>query len=347
MTKHFDDSEHQKLCNKRCIKPNRRQNFDTKENCDKNATNITLVMENDAKENSSKKDKSKIIEPIARYSKGFNIDLETETFDYMETEHHNENHTTIKDIDSNLLYLSNLDQNVNRVDINDRTSESSDDKPNIEIVHGIIKAVEDNDLGNTSSEAASHEPDTDTDSSASGNDSPNTPPIENIGICSQEDARDFAKANKISYGHNDQSFCRICKVNVPASLRPLREHVEGANHKRLAVASQNASSTFSTTRPKAPRKQMKQSTKKFVYSSYDKREFCFTATIINEEFCILLNSFYLIIENTSSKRCIICEVNLPPHSDIEAHVTTRQHSIKWLAVPVIISEKKEFIREVK
>ncbi|KAJ8715641.1 hypothetical protein PYW07_010123 [Mythimna separata] len=169
------------------------------------------------------------------------------------------------------------------------------------------------------------------------------PPTENFEKdIEEEETRDFAKANKLTYNKNNKkSFCRICEVHLPASFKSIKEHVEGTNHRRLV-----ASSTPSTTEPKDPGNLSKQETIKFIKSTVDIETPFNIVTIINLKYCILPNSLSLIWKNDSRIRCVLCNMNLPPHSNVSDHINTRQHSLKWINVPVITSERNEFIREV-
>ncbi|KAJ8709773.1 hypothetical protein PYW08_009777 [Mythimna loreyi] len=362
MSKHFIDTDHLELYAKRRIETNGAcQGIEAEKNRQEKVNDTTLVTKNEAEinlkidnegqnkradknnnEKSSTKDKSKILESIVKYqTKGINIHLETETafckkcsqvvpFSLDEIENHIDNHSSATVVDSDLLYPSNLDQHLNRVDINDKTTQSSDDQRNDDV--NFLKAIQDNVLNDSSSEE-----DNDTDSTCSVGDL-DIPSTENYNKDNEEEASDFAKANDITYNKNiKQSFCRICEVHLPSSFKSLKEHVDGAHHKRLVASSK---SSITQVLPK-------EKTIEFINSSYIIKTFFYTASLFNEKYCIFWDSFYLIFKNGSRMKCFVCDINLPPYSDAEDHVKTFQHTNLWKKVPVITSEKNEFIREVR
>ncbi|KAJ8715676.1 hypothetical protein PYW07_010158 [Mythimna separata] len=370
MSEHFVDAEHLALYAKQRIETNGAcRGSETEENCQEKVNNTISVTANDVEMKNSKtdnegknkredtnnneelptEDKSKILESIVKYqTKGININLETETafckkcskvvkFSFNELENHIDNHSSATEVDSDLLYPSNLDQILNRVDINDKTTQSSDDQHNDEVMD-TLKTLRENVLNDSSSEE-----DNDTNSTCSVDDFDKTPP-ENFEKDSQEEeARDFAKANKITYNMaHKQWFCQICEVRLPASLKSLKEHVDGAHHSKLV-----ASSKSSITQLKPPGKLRKQKTIEFMDSSYDVRTFFYIASIINEKYCLLRNSLYLISESGLRVRCFVCDMNLPAFLDPENHMRTSSHLNRWKNVPVITSEGDEFIREVR
>lgn len=327
MTKHFDDTEHQELYAKRRVQSNERLRLATEDSCQKDATNKSSII-----------NICKILDSIDKYpSEGININLETEIvfckkcskivkFDYMEIENHIGTHLSS---DFNIKLPSNLDQNLNRDDINNKTDPSPDGKQNTQF---------EDTVGNTASGVASHKEDKDVDPPVS-DDFIDIPKIDNIEKYSQEEeARDFAKANKINYiGSNSLPFCSICQVYLPVSLKCMREHVDGTNHRRLAA---------SVTQAKTLATHVKLTSQEYIASVTILYSPFFISCIINKDFCILRDSYSLISVNTSRRRCLVCEINLPLHLSVEDHTKSPQHQAKWQKVPVITSERREFIREV-
>nr|XP_021186546.2 uncharacterized protein LOC110373566 [Helicoverpa armigera] len=376
MLQHFDESEHRELYAKCRIEtngvshvtetkalPTPGNDNEEKESNIKNDSNnneklpskekpVTLDSNESKKEDSdngrnkipSAEEKAKVLESIVKYqSKGINVNLETDTvyckkcsavltFDFMAIEEHIDSHSSAKP-DTDLLYPSNLDQTLNRVNINDKTTTPCDDKEDEDEFEVIrVPKLERDESPNVD------DFDNDDDSSEASTDT--IPPFRASERCNEEeDPSEFAKENQITYNSvNNQSYCRICQVHLPASFKSMKEHVAGANHQKNEAASK---------RQEKPSKLSKLETRRFIDASYDINGIFYKATIINEKYCIPHDSFYLLTENNSRLRCIVCEVTLPLHADEDDHIMTRQHSMRFGAVPFITSEEDEVIREVR
>ncbi|KAJ8709772.1 hypothetical protein PYW08_009776 [Mythimna loreyi] len=355
MSKHLVDAEHLEVYAKRRIGTNVAcQRTKGKENCQEKANVLASVTEHDDEMKSSKidndvntnnereykndnekpstNDKSKILESIVKYqTKGVNINLETETafckkcsevvtFDSNKIEDHIDNHSSAAEVNSDLLYPSHLDQHMNRVDINDRATQSKDDQHTKEM----------KDTSNIPQENVQNDGNEQDDDEKSN-----------------QEEREFAKANEITYnGHNKQSFCRICEVQLPVSFKSMKEHVDGNNHSRLAANSKPSSST-PTAQPKTPVHLSKQATEEFLDTAVTVETLFYNGSVINTKYCMLASSLFLISDSDSRMRCFVCDINLSAHSDINDHANSTRHRDKWRRVPVITSEKNEFIREVR
>lgn len=337
VTAHFDDAQHRELYNKcRIVSNGVDHGSENKVIKEEVEDSPFIEFKGELKkfninENQSTESKTTILESMSKYqSAGININLERETayckkcsevveFDCTNIEKHITNHSTNAPVDSTLQYPSNPDQNLNRVDINDKTAQPSDKDDEIE---EKIKALQYNSN------------DEKVESVDEGDNSDEE----------LENEKEFAKGNKITFNKNNkQSYCRLCEVHLPATLKSMKEHVAGANHKRLS-----GSSPTIECRIKKSAKLIKTKSEDFiedgcVYKVHSPFE---THVIINEEYCITKNSYTFLTKSDSRLRCILCQVTLPPYCDTDEHVQSRNHVTKFLNVPVIMSTENEFIREV-
>ncbi|XP_022827714.1 uncharacterized protein LOC111357314 [Spodoptera litura] len=337
LTAHFDDAQHRELYNKCRILTNgidhETEAKAIKEEHQTAGGSPTIEFKSGLKQsnidaNKSAESKTKILESLTKYqSAGININLERETayckkcsevveFNYANIEKHITDHSTNAPVDTTLQYPSNPDQNLNRVDINDKTAQRSEINDEIE---SKIKALQEN-----SNEKVKSDEDGDSSNEI------------------VENEKEFAKINKITYNQNNkQSYCRVCKVHLPANLKSMKEHVGGANHKKLAD-----SSPTSKCQIQSPTMLIKKRTGDFIDSLYDVNSLFDSLSIINEEYCVTKNSLVFLTAINSRMRCLLCEVTLPPFSDTDDHIKTRRHITKFLEVPVIVSVENEFIREM-
>ncbi|KAF9823661.1 hypothetical protein SFRURICE_019168, partial [Spodoptera frugiperda] len=339
VTAHFDDAQHRELYNKCRIVSNGVDHGSENKVIKEEVEGSPFIefkgelKKSNINENQSTESKTTILESMSKYqSAGININLERETayckkcsevveFDCTNIEKHITNHSTNAPVDSTLQYPSNPDQNLNRVDINDKTAQPSDKDDEIE---EKIKALQYNSILNNEKVESADEGDNSDEE--------------------LENEKEFAKGNKITFNKNNkQSYCRLCEVHLPATLKSMKEHVAGANHKRLS-----ASTPTIECRIKKSAKLIKTKSEDFiedgcVYMVHSPFE---THVIINEEYCITKNSYTFLTKSDSRLRCILCQVTLPPYCDTDEHVQSRNHVTKFLNVPVIMSTENEFIREV-
>ncbi|CAH0697068.1 unnamed protein product [Spodoptera exigua] len=340
---HSDDAQHCELYDKHRVVSNGvdhkvENKINKEENQQKAEDSPIIELQNGLKktninENKPTESKTKILESITKYqSAGININLEIETayckkcsqvvkFNCTDIEKHLSEHSTNGPVDNALQYPSNPDQNLNRVDIKDKTAQPSDNSIEIE---EKIKALADNSNGeNVESEKDEDSSDEDV-----------------------ENEKEFAKINNITYNQsNKQSYCRVCEVHLPANLKSMKEHVTGANHKKLT-----RSSSTCVPQIKNPTMLIKKKTEDFIESLYDVESMFDSLSIVNEEYCISKNSltFLTVSQSRDSRvRCLLCDVTLPPYSDTDDHIKTRSHLSKFIEVPVVVSVENEFIREVK
>lgn len=337
VTAHFDDAQHRELYDKCRIVSNGVDHGSENKVIKEEVEDSPFIefkgglKKSDINENQSTESKTTILESMSKYqSAGININLERETayckkcsevveFDCTNIERHITNHSTNAPVDSTLQYPSNPDQNLNRVDINDKTAQPSDKDDEIE---EKIKALQ----YNSNDEKVESVDEGDNSDEELGNE------------------KEFAKGNKITFNKNNkQSYCRLCEVHLPATLKSMKEHVAGANHRRLS-----ASTPTIECQIKKSAKLIKTKSEDFiedgcVYKVHSPFE---THVIINEEYCITKNSYTFLTKSDSRLRCILCQVTLPPYCDTDEHVQSRNHGTKFNNVPVIVSTENEFIREV-
>lgn len=344
LNKHFNDTEHHEIYSKCRIKYNELTATPVIETGEENTkSTINNNFKNNRKPSAD--EKSKLLESIVKYQKkGININLETETafcktcsevisFAFLDIENHIKTHSTAEKVDSDLKYPSTLDQNLNRVNINDKSSKISEDLQ--------VRDVSNDEKPETTPSSEYKKDSTDEDDTNTCSSSSRYQEKNNV-LYTQEEVQDYAKENFIIYNEeNGNAYCRICNVRLPSSFRSMKEHVSGANHTKIVQIS-----LTNQVNPTSNSAITKMETKKWIKSAFDIENIFSNDTILNEEFLLPRISFCLITNNNSRLRCIVCEVSLPLHSDIEMHIKNKQHGLRMGGVPVITSEKSEFIREV-
>jgi hypothetical protein len=155
-----------------------------------------------------------------------------------------------------------------------------------------------------------------------------------------ENPEDYAKLNNLTYNMDKKdAYCRSCQVRLPATLKSMKEHINGLPHKKtLSQSSSKANVSNSKEIRKIP----------FQYFATDVVTFqslFVTEEIVNEKFCVEKFSLYLIVRTGRGFRCQLCEENLA-QDEVFEHMNSSEHLRAIALVPVIISLDSELVREV-
>lgn len=154
-----------------------------------------------------------------------------------------------------------------------------------------------------------------------------------------EEAETFAKANYFIISRADNKvYCRICDTKIPSALKNMKEHVAGSSHKNRAAKVLE----FKNALKPAEKVRMLD----FVRSLTTARNILFQDVIVNDKYCLNLNSFLTITKQDDRLRCQMCEVNFAIDK-AEEHNALKKHGKAMDEVPVLTSYESEFIREVR
>ncbi|CAH0597667.1 unnamed protein product [Chrysodeixis includens] len=333
MTHHAGIYEHSIMYEKSRIKTNG-VDKGIEEKVDKTENEILQPTKDDTKKDKTPaEDKAKIIDSINIYDrKGITINLENEVaycrkcsitvpFTVTDIDGHVAKHSKVDNNDSEQKYPSHIDHSFNRMNINDKTSESKNDEDDTK------RSSKDEDKKATNGTIHSRAP-----SSA------NTDNEENI---EEDSCDDFAKENSITYNKGKGvAYCRICEVQLPSTLRSMKQHVSGAIHKKRAQPTAKLEKNLPTL--------SRTSTRDFVENACSVKGPFYCDIVINHEYCIPQLHHLLVSRMQNLRwRCHLCDMTFSPSFDINQHVRSDKHREKLLAAPVITSKSDEFIREVR
>ncbi|XP_026323182.1 uncharacterized protein LOC113232626 [Hyposmocoma kahamanoa] len=153
------------------------------------------------------------------------------------------------------------------------------------------------------------------------------------------DLAEFANEHNLTYNEgNDNVFCRICNVRLPASLKSMKEHVNGINHtnkvkeKMLNIPKNKAISKYRTIPMNKFVKQLCGFKGQFV-----------DHVVVNNEYCLTAIS-YSMVTLTTTQRCQVCDMHL---NNSEEHLYSLSHINALEITPVVRGLDGEFVREVR
>lgn len=158
----------------------------------------------------------------------------------------------------------------------------------------------------------------------------------------EDESTIFAKGNNLTYNTgNTNAFCRICETKLPATLRSMKEHVNGKEHKnRLGRLNH-------MTRAKETGHITRKSMEKFIRQCEVYENIFYQIVIVNDKYCISFPSYSLMVKVGTRYRCQTCEVTVS-EDDIVQHVKGLRHERALGATSVITSlPDTEFVREVR
>ncbi|CAB3258444.1 unnamed protein product [Arctia plantaginis] len=152
------------------------------------------------------------------------------------------------------------------------------------------------------------------------------------------EVRDFAKDNDITYNLNGgKAFCQTCKVEMPFSLKSMKEHVRGLPHNRNLKAK----------KAKVKNSQSKQVVTKYIRSLAVVKSPFANGYMINETVLISQSSFLLFQHKKGDTyiECLLCE-NIVSQDTLNTHVKTCSVP-SGKKLQVILTDELEFIREIR
>ncbi|XP_048001700.1 uncharacterized protein LOC125238416 isoform X3 [Leguminivora glycinivorella] len=154
----------------------------------------------------------------------------------------------------------------------------------------------------------------------------------------EDEVDDFAKQHNLTHNAgNANAFCRLCVTKIPATIKNMREHVNGTAHKsKIAKTTVKSTVNAPTMTPSHI----------FVDSVITVENMFSKDIVINEKFVVNVLSFLMITKNGAKLRCQACEVNVAM-SDIDNHKKTPKHERSMNDAMVASSEDSEFIREIR
>lgn len=149
----------------------------------------------------------------------------------------------------------------------------------------------------------------------------------------------YAKQHDLTYTDGTM-YCTLCDCKLPTSLKNLKDHVMGAQHKRNKTTKNNAVSLFKT--PALIKMPMQQ----FINSMIGMENELIQDIIINEKYNINIMSFMMITSENFTLKCQPCEEVLRPDC-VDGHKVTPNHIKAMTETMVITSIDNEFVREVR
>ncbi|XP_022128879.2 uncharacterized protein LOC111002901 [Pieris rapae] len=163
----------------------------------------------------------------------------------------------------------------------------------------------------------------------------------------KEEAKLLAKKNKIKYKFAKQSaYCCVCDVTISSSLKRIKEHIEESSHKKNLLRNEMPANC-------------KKANIKIVTVPYGIFVNCITEyesalisgpfgnwTVLNEELCIESISHLLFTVNCSLIRCQACKETVDI-SNLQTHKDSHRHVKAIMFIPVVITLKGEFVREIQ
>ncbi|XP_063541666.1 uncharacterized protein LOC134750444 isoform X2 [Cydia strobilella] len=155
----------------------------------------------------------------------------------------------------------------------------------------------------------------------------------------EEDEVDaFAKQHNLTHNiGNSNVFCRLCVTKIPASMRNMREHVNGMGHKsKIAKTTVKSMVNAPSMTPSHV----------FIDTVITVENMFSKDIVINEKYVVNILSFLMITKNGAKLRCQACEVNVAM-SEIDRHKNTPKHERIMNDAMVASSEDSEFIREIR
>lgn len=170
---------------------------------------------------------------------------------------------------------------------------------------------------------------------------PTGTPTETSSKMPISDQAEFAKKHELTYNmDNNNTYCRLCSVRFPASLKTMKEHVNGMNHKNKANA-KTANIPKNTGIGKNRTVPMHQFVT-VLCSVGEPVDFM----ILNTKLCLQVMSFLMITNfyNANMYRCLVCEINFT--GMIEDHALSLTHLTIFRDTLVVQNLDDEFIREV-
>lgn len=160
----------------------------------------------------------------------------------------------------------------------------------------------------------------------------------------KEEAKLLAKKNKITYKFAKQSaYCTVCDVTISSSLKRIKEHIEEINHEKNLQGKQVQGDCKKNNIIRA-------SLQQFVnyFDTYENKlsPSPFSSFIVlNGELCMKVISYMLITVNGPILRCQTCKVTVDIN-DVQSHYGSFSHTIAIRHIPVVVSLRGEFVREV-
>ncbi|CAG9794726.1 unnamed protein product [Diatraea saccharalis] len=168
-------------------------------------------------------------------------------------------------------------------------------------------------------------------------DEPRTSRRSSVSSKDVDEIEAFANKNNMHFSDN-KVHCNVCGTHLPPSLKNLKQHIEGANHKYKLINTDNV--------VVKKRELTKLSISDFVTSVVCIENSYCQDLIINEKICINIQSFLFFKSMTHSTwKCYACDVTIPNEA-LEIHKKNDRHRTA-LAEAITVTLASEFIREVR
>ncbi|XP_047526386.1 uncharacterized protein LOC125063788 [Pieris napi] len=164
----------------------------------------------------------------------------------------------------------------------------------------------------------------------------------------KEEAKILAKKNKINYKFAKQSaYCYVCNVTISSSLKRIKEHIEENNHKKNLQ--ENKRNQVPGNCKKANKNIIKIPNAYFVNHLLEYELNLIPGplgdwVVLNGELCMMSISYSMITVNWSLIRCQACKETV---LNLQNHIKSSRHEKAIMFMPVVISLKGEYVREIQ
>ncbi|XP_028158190.1 uncharacterized protein LOC114351236 isoform X2 [Ostrinia furnacalis] len=154
----------------------------------------------------------------------------------------------------------------------------------------------------------------------------------------EDDIQSFLDLNRIIMIEGGERHCELCRVNLPISLKSVKQHVNGTRHlNNLAIRSGNNPAELV---PQFHKVKLRD----YVTSMMGLEDSIRKDVILNEKFDITMMSYLLM--SSVSLRCYICDEDLE-RGQIDAHKVSTEHITRVADSKVLVSLENEFVRELR
>ncbi|CAH2992269.1 unnamed protein product [Chilo suppressalis] len=154
-----------------------------------------------------------------------------------------------------------------------------------------------------------------------------------------EEIEVFANNNNMQY-NNLKVYCNCCQTHLPASIKNLKQHVDGANHKYKQASIDKVVKMKKRDLKKVP-------LFLFTTSIVDLVSNVFEDVVLNKKLCVnKMSYFFLMPIGDNHVKCVCCGgVRLPLDDITPNHLLTSSHA-KAFSESLVVEIDSEFIREV-